>query len=138
MGLNYLETQNHAMYLGAARKLDKIWTNKFTSTIGSHYPGSACQDKPPNFASVCEDLRPKDKNDIFVWRGKSSGTELKSIKRHQAPLQSLKKVPLKEDKDKAQAETASGKTDKDVAKSAVQRQAAQRKQLVQLPEKSPR
>ena len=59
-----------------------------------------------------------DKNDIFVWRGKSSGTELKSIKRHEAPLQSLKKEPLKEDKEKAEAETASGKTDKEASKSA--------------------
>ena len=59
-----------------------------------------------------------DKNDIFVWRGKSSGTELKSIKRHEAPLQSLKKGSLKEDKEKAEAETASGKTDKEASKSA--------------------
>ena len=67
--------------------------------------------KLPNFAWF-EDLRPTDKNDIFVWRGKSSGTELKSIKRHEAPLQSLKKEPLKEDKEKAEAETASEKTAK--------------------------
>ena len=67
--------------------------------------------KLPNFAWF-EDLRPTDKNDIFVWRGKSSGTELKSIKRHEAPLQSLKKEPLKEDKEKAEAEAASEKTAK--------------------------
>ena len=71
--------------------------------------------KLPNFAWF-EDLRPTDKNDIFVWRGKSSGTELKSIKRHEAPLQSLKKEPLKEDEEKAEA--ASGKTDKEASKSA--------------------
>ena len=29
------------------------------------------------------------KNDIFVWRGKSKGSELKNIKRHEAPLQKL-------------------------------------------------
>ncbi len=67
--------------------------------------------KLPNFAWF-EDLRPTDKNDIFVWRGKSSGTELKSIKRHEAPLESRKKEPLKEDKEKAEAETASEKTAK--------------------------
>lgn len=117
VGLNYLETDTMRMYLGAARKLDKIWTNKFTSTMYPITQVPPAKYKLPNFAWF-EDLRPTDKNDIFVWRGKSSGTELKSIKRHDAPLQSLKKEPLKEDKEKAEAETASGKTDKEASKSA--------------------
>lgn len=118
VGLNYLETDTMRMYLGAARKLDKIWTNKFTSTMYPITQVPPAKYKLPNFAWF-EDLRPTDKNDIFVWRGKSSGTELKSIKRHEAPLQSLKKEPLKEDKGKAEAETASGKTDKEASKGAV-------------------
>lgn len=117
VGLNYLETDTMRMYLGAARKLDKIWTNKFTSTMYPITQVPPAKYKLPNFAWF-EDLRPTDKNDIFVWRGKSSGTELKSIKRHEAPLQSLKKEPIKEDKEKAEAETASGKTDKEASKSA--------------------
>lgn len=117
VGLNYLETDTMRMYLGAARKLDKIWTNKFTSTMYPITQVPPAKYKLPNFAWF-EDLRPKDKNDIFVWRGKSSGTELKSIKRHEAPLQSLKKESLKEDKEKAEAETASGKTDKEASKTA--------------------
>ena len=117
VGLNYLETDTMRMYLGAARKLDKIWTNKFTSTMYPITQVPPAKYKLPNFAWF-EDLRPTDKNDIFVWRGKSSGTELKSIKRYEAPLQSLKKEPLKEDKEKAEAETASGKTDKEASKSA--------------------
>jgi lipopolysaccharide export system protein LptA len=117
VGLNYLETDTMRMYLGAARKLDKIWTNKFTSTMYPITQVPPAKYKLPSFAWF-EDLRPTDKNDIFVWRGKSSGTELKSIKRHEAPLQSLKKEPLKEDKEKAEAETASGKTDKEASKSA--------------------
>ena len=117
VGLNYLETDTMRMYLGAARKLDKIWTNKFTSTMYPITQVPPAKYKLPNFAWF-EDLRPTDKNDIFVWRGKTSGTELKSIKRHEAPLQSLKKEPLKEDKEKAEAETASGKTDKEASKSA--------------------
>lgn len=117
VGLNYLETDTMRMYLGAARKLDKIWTNKFTSTMYPITQVPPAKYKLPNFAWF-EDLRPTDKNDIFVWRGKSSGTELKSFKRHEAPLQSLKKEPLKEDKEKAEAETASGKTDKEASKSA--------------------
>lgn len=118
VGLNYLETDTMRMYLGAARKLDKIWTNKFTSTMYPITQVPPAKYKLPNFAWF-EDLRPTDKNDIFVWRGKSRGTELKSIKRHEAPLQSLKKEPLKEDREKAEAETASGKTDKEASKSAV-------------------
>lgn len=117
VGLNYLETDTMRMYLGAARKLDKIWTNKFTSTMYPITQVPPAKYKLPNFAWF-EDLRPKDKNDIFVWRGKSSGTELKSIKRHEAPLQSLKKESLKKDKEKDEAETASGKTDKEASKSA--------------------
>ena len=117
VGLNYLETDTMRMYLGAARKLDKIWTNKFTSTMYPITQVPPAKYKLPNFAWF-EDLRPTDKNDIFVWRGKSSGTELKSFKRHEAPLQSLKKEPLKEDKEKAEAETASGKTDKEASTSA--------------------
>ena len=111
VGLNYLETDTMRMYLGAARKLDKIWTNKFTSTMYPITQVPPAKYKLPNFAWF-EDLRPTDKNDIFVWRGKSSGTELKSFKRHEAPLQSLKKEPLKEDEEKAEAETASEKTAK--------------------------
>lgn len=117
VGLNYLETDTMRMYLGAARKLDKIWTNKFTSTMYPITQVPPAKYKLPNFAWF-EDLRPTDKNDIFVWRGKSSGTELKSIKRHEAPLQSLKKESLKKDKEKAEAETASGKTAKEASKSA--------------------
>ena len=117
VGLNYLETDTMRMYLGAARKLDKIWTNKFTSTMYPITQVPPAKYKLPNFAWF-EDLRPKDKNDIFVWRGKSSGTELKSIMRHEAPLQSLKKESLKKDKEKAEAETASGKTDKEASKTA--------------------
>lgn len=36
-------------------------------------------------------MRPKDKYDIFEWRGKAKGTELKATIRRDAPLQRLKK-----------------------------------------------
>ena len=117
VGLNYLETDTMRMYLGAARKLDKIWTNKFTSTMYPITQVPPAKYKLPNFAWF-EDLRPTDKNDIFVWRGKAIGTEWKSFKRHEGPLQSLKKEPHKEDEEKAEAETASGNTDKEASKSA--------------------
>ena len=49
------------------------------------------------------DLRPKNKDDIYVWRGKGHGQKLKAQKRHQAPLQHigdqehLSEVPPKND-----------------------------------------
>ena len=90
VGLNYLETDTMRMYIGAQRKLDKIWTNKFTSTMYPITQIPPAKYKLANFAWF-DDIRPKDKNDIFVWRGKGKGAELKAIKRHEAPLQVLKK-----------------------------------------------
>ncbi len=92
VGLNYLETDTMRMYMGTARKLDKIWTNKFTSTMYPMTQIPPSKYKLPNFAWF-EDIRPKDKNDIFVWRGKAKGTELKNIKRHEAPLQTIQQNP---------------------------------------------
>ena len=53
--------------------------------------------------AVC---RPKDKNDIFVWRGKGQEHELKTIKRHAAPLQTLSS------KESQQVEQPMGQVDK--------------------------
>ena len=90
MGLNFLETDTMRMYMTPQRQLEHIWTNKFNSVM---YPMTQIPPdkyKLPNFAWF-DDIRPKDKNDIFVWRGKAKGTELKNIKRHEAPLQVLPK-----------------------------------------------
>ena len=92
VGLNYLETDTMRMFMGANRKLDKIWTNKFTSTMYPMTQIPPSKYKLPNFAWF-DDIRPKDKDDIYVWRGKAKGSELKNIKRHEAPLQVIKKQP---------------------------------------------
>lgn len=90
VGLNYLETDTMRMFVGAQRKLDKIWTNKFTSTMYPLTQTPPSKYKLPSFAWF-DDIRPKDKNDIFVWKAKTKGSELKAIKRHQAPLQTISK-----------------------------------------------
>lgn len=90
VGLNYLETDTMRMFVGAQRKLDKIWTNKFTSTMYPLTQTPPSKYKLPSFAWF-DDIRPKDKNDIFVWKTKAKGSELKAIKRHQAPLQTISK-----------------------------------------------
>lgn len=88
VGLNYMETDTMRMYLSPERQLQKIWANK---SVGTFYPITqvpASKSKLPNFAWF-DNIRPKDKNDIFVWRGKGQEHELKMIKRHAAPLQTL-------------------------------------------------
>jgi len=88
VGLNYMETDTMRMYLSPERQLQKIWANK---SVGTFYPITqvpASKSKLPNFAWF-DNIRPKDKDDIFVWRGKGQEHELKMIKRHAAPLQTL-------------------------------------------------
>ena len=88
VGLNYMETDTMRMYRSPERQLQKIWANK---SVGTFYPITQVPPskvKLPNFAWF-DDIRPKDKNDIFVWRGKKQDQQLKVIKRHTAPLQVL-------------------------------------------------
>ena len=83
-GLNYLETDTMKMYL-EQRKLQKIWTNK---AKGTTYPMTQIPPSKlylPNFAWF-DYIRPLDKNDIFEWRGKKEGTELRETRRR-PPLQ---------------------------------------------------
>ena len=64
IGLNYLETDTMRIYMSPQQQLEKIWTNKFTSTL---YPITQIPpDKLflPNFHWY-ETVRPKDKFDIF-------------------------------------------------------------------------
>ena len=83
----------------------EIWANK---SVGTFYPITqvpASKSKLPNFAWF-DNIRPKDKNDIFVWRGKGQEHELKTIKRHAAPLQTLSS------KESQQGEQPMGQVDK--------------------------
>ncbi len=89
IGLNYTETSQLKMFL-ENRKMQKIWMPKAEGTL---YPMSQIPpDKKflPNYAWF-DYVRPLDKDDIFNWRGKKAGTELKEQKRRSAPLQKLKK-----------------------------------------------
>lgn len=64
VGLNYLETDTMRVYLSPQQQLEKIWTNKFTSTL---YPISQIPVEKmqlPNFHWYYT-VRPKDKYDIF-------------------------------------------------------------------------
>ena len=86
---NYTETTEIRMFM-ENRKLKRLWS---PAAQGSFYPiGMAPEErtKLENFAWF-DYIRPLDKNDVFVWRGKAKGTELKPVIRREAPLQTLKK-----------------------------------------------
>lgn len=85
----YLETSKLRMFM-EQRKLDKLWT---PPADGKFYAlGMAPREhkRLENFEWF-DYVRPLGKDDIFVWRPKHKGTELKTTVRRQAPLQHLKK-----------------------------------------------
>lgn len=86
---NYLETTKLRVWL-KEKKLERMWA---PASKGAYYPlGMAPREKTflANFAWF-DYIRPTDKNDLFKWRGKKSGTELKPSVRKEVPLQTLDK-----------------------------------------------
>ena len=89
--LNYLETDTMRMFLTEERKMEKIWASKHN---GTGYPISQIppdKKRLPNFAWF-DYIRPLHKDDIFEWRAKAGGTQLKIEKRREAPLQHIGKT----------------------------------------------
>ena len=93
MGLVYIETDTMKMFM-RDRQLQKIWTSK---TDGTWYPMT--QIPPERYKldgfTWFDYIRPINKDDIYEWRGKKDGTQLKSITRHAAPLQHIEGGELK-------------------------------------------
>jgi hypothetical protein len=87
IGMNHTETSQMKLYVNE-RKVDKIWMPEATGVM---YPLTLI---PPqelyleNFAWF-DYVRPLNKDDIFNWRGKKAGTELKESIRRTAPRQRL-------------------------------------------------
>jgi lipopolysaccharide export system protein LptA len=87
IGLNYTETPLMKMYL-ENRKMKKIWMEKPTGTL---YPMTQIPPEKyflPRYVWF-DYIRPLNKEDIFNWRPKKAGQELKEIKRREAPKQKL-------------------------------------------------
>ena len=88
--MNHTETSLLKMYI-KKRKVDRIW---MPAATGIMYPIPLI---PPdklyldNFAWF-DYVRPVDRWDIFQWRPKASGSELKESVRHHAPKQKLSDV----------------------------------------------
>ncbi len=87
IGMVSMETQQMRMFL-EKQKLQRIWTPKSEGVV---YPMTQI---PPSSRyldgfALFDYVRPISKEDIFVWRGKKAGTELKPQKRREAPRQKL-------------------------------------------------
>lgn len=81
----YLETDTMRMFM-ENRQLQYIWTCKQTSRM---YPITQIPPEKKKLQAFAwfDYVRPRDKYDIFNWRGKAAGTELKDVGRRSAPLQ---------------------------------------------------
>ncbi len=90
IGLNYTETPLLRMFI-ENRKMKRIWMQRPTGVL---YPMSQIPaDKYflPKYAWF-DYVRPVDKQDIFNWRPKKAGTEIKEQKRRQPPTRKLSTV----------------------------------------------
>lgn len=81
IGLNYIETDTMRMYIGANKKLEKIWMPKAQGTLYPLNQVPSDRKQLPNFVWL-EHLRPKRKEDVFIWIGKSSDEKLKTVRRN--------------------------------------------------------
>ncbi len=84
---NYVETSRARMFM-AERKLQRIWTP------ASHcyfYPLGLAPEERTRLAGFewFDYIRPVSPDDVFQWRPKRAGSELKPSLRRQAPLQKL-------------------------------------------------
>ena len=83
IGLLHAESAELKLYMGP-EKLDKIW---MPASEGKLHPLALVQPTErylPNFQWF-DYIRPTSKEDIFIWRPKKKGTELKPSVRHEAP-----------------------------------------------------
>ncbi|MDE5561498.1 MAG: hypothetical protein K2J00_06850 [Bacteroidaceae bacterium] len=91
VAMNHIESTEMKMYMGENRKLKKIW---MPAATGTFYPVPMI---PANMRFLenfqwFDYVRPLSPPDIFVWRGKSKGTELKKSVQRTVPLQKLNNI----------------------------------------------
>lgn len=94
IAMNHMESTEMKMYMGENRRMKKIW---MPAATGTFYPIPMI----PGDVRFLENfqwfdyVRPLNPQDIFKWRGKSSGSELKKSVQRKAPLQNIKKIGKK-------------------------------------------
>ncbi len=94
VAMNHIESTEMKMFMGDNRKMKKIW---MPSASGTFYPIPMI---PPDVRYLenfhwFDYIRPLSPADIFVWRGKSQGTELKQKVQRKVPLQNLNQIDKK-------------------------------------------
>ena len=91
VAMNHIESTEMKMFMGENRKVKKIW---MPAATGTFYPIPMI----PNDVRFLENfqwfdyIRPISPEDIFLWRGKTNGTELKKTTQRKVPLQKLNKI----------------------------------------------
>lgn len=88
---NYTETAKLRMYM-KNRRMKRLWA---PASKGCFYvAGLAPQERTRLEGFAWFDyIRPVDKYDLFEWRPKHKGSELKPPVRHEAPIQTIKATP---------------------------------------------
>ncbi len=104
IGLNRMQTSEMRMFM-KNRKMSKIWSAPATGTLYPLNFASEDQFFLSNFAWF-DYIRPKNKDDIFVWKAKAEGTELRESIRRTAPLQTLSNILQKKMKAAPNANTS--------------------------------
>lgn len=115
---NATETAKLRMTMKEDGKLQRLWAPGSKGTL--YVAGLAPRERTvlPNFAWF-DYIRPVDKNDIYEWRAKKKGSELKPSVRHTAPVQVLQKAlgkKAKANEEKAKAEETKAKAGEEKAK----------------------
>ena len=94
VAMNHIESTEMKMFMGENRRMRKIW---MPAATGTFYPIPMI----PGNVRFLENfqwfdyVRPQNPQDIFNWRGKSKGTELKKSVQRTVPLQKLDKIGKK-------------------------------------------
>lgn len=91
MMLNYTETDTLRATFTPQRQLERIWTSKHVSDMYPMTQIPPSKLKLPRFA-LFDDLRPRNKDDVFRWKGKNEETKLKKEEREEMPLQKLSRT----------------------------------------------
>ncbi len=88
MLLNYTETDTLRMYISEEQQLEKMWTCKHVSDMYPMTQIPPSKYRLPQFVWF-EELRPKDKDDIFVHKRMDEESKLKKQDRIDVPLQTF-------------------------------------------------
>ena len=91
IGMNHLETTHLKLFMNDEGKLARIWAAAGSGTL---HPLALIPKKDRYLEKFqwFDYIRPLNKDDIFHWRGKRAGSELKkSVRRQAPPKQKIKK-----------------------------------------------